>query len=70
MREILSHRPGRVFAAVLLLSTAGLVSGVWFLDRGVVVLGWLPLPFALGIAFTAVWLAACAVYLFRFWPYR
>jgi hypothetical protein len=70
MREVLAHTPGRIFAAVLLLSTAGLVAGAWFLDRGILVLGWMPLPFALGLAFVAVWLAACSAYLFKYWPYR
>jgi len=70
MREVLAHGPGKVFVAFLALGMIGLIAASWTFHKGIVVLGWLPLPFALGILFTALALTAVGVYMFRFWPYR
>ena len=71
MREAVSHWPGRVFLAVALACTAALASGAWlFQGDDTFVFGWMPLPFAAGIAYTAVMLVATWVYMFRDGPYR
>lgn len=70
MREVFQHWPGRLLLAFLALCTTALLGAAWTFERGIVVLGWMPLPFALGIAFTALALVASGVYLFRYWPYR
>lgn len=70
MREVLAHGPGRVFLAILAACVVGLLAASWTFHRGVVVFGWMPLPFALGIGFVLVALVLCTGYLFRFWPYR
>ncbi|MHC5040734.1 MAG: hypothetical protein ACYTHM_25765 [Planctomycetota bacterium] len=70
MREVLSHRAGKIFFGFLALCVVGFLAAAWTFDRGIVVLGWMPLPFALGIGFVAVALCAVVLYLFRYWPYR
>ena len=59
------------FLAVAFAATAGLGSGAWlFQGDSTLVFGWMPLPFAAGIAYAAVMLASVWIYMFRFWPYR
>jgi hypothetical protein len=70
MREVLSHRAGKIFMAFLALCGVGFLSAAWSFHKGIVVLGWMPLPFALGIAFVALALVAVVTYMFKFWPYR
>lgn len=71
MREVISHWPGRALLALMALATLGLLSGAWlFQGNDYFVFGWMPLPFAAGLAYTGVLLAAVWAYMFRFWPYR
>ncbi len=67
-----SHRPGRVFLAVLGLSIAGMLAAIagGVMERTVLVLGWITMPLLAGILFVLVWLIAYLVYFFRYWPYR
>ncbi len=46
MREMFSHRPGRVFLAVLGLSIAGMLAAIagGLLERTVLVMGWITMP--------------------------
>nr|HID60198.1 hypothetical protein [Desulfobacterales bacterium] len=70
MREIMNHRPGKIFLLVLLLATLSLLATTPFLTIPVVLVGWITLPFAAGIAFILVWLMAYLIYFFRYWPFR
>lgn len=70
MREIGRHWPGRIFLIVLLLALIGMFIAPKFFFKPVVVFGWMPLPYFVGVVFCLVWLVAYLVYFFRFWPYR
>jgi len=70
MREVFAHGAGKAFVAFFAIALAGLLGAAWTFEKGIVVFGWMPLPFALGIGFVLLALAVCGVYLFRFWPYR
>lgn len=70
MREIAQHKPGKWFLIVLLLSIIGMLYVVKYFDRGIVLFGWVTLPFFAGIIFVLVWLIAYLIYFFKFWPYR
>ena len=77
MREMLQHTPGRIFLAVLLAATLGLIvlvgAGLMAAQANgapVLLFGWMSLPLAAGMAYVAVLLAAYLVYFFRYWPYR
>ena len=70
MRELIKHRAGRIYLAVLLLTVVGMLYVVRYFDRGILVFGILPLPFFVGICFLVVWVIAYLIYFFRYWPYR
>jgi hypothetical protein len=70
MREILSHRPGRIFVLVLLLTILGLFAVTPLFSKPVMIMGWIGLPFAAGIVFVLIWLCAYLIYFFRYWPFR
>lgn len=72
MREMLEHRAGRVFVAVLILSLLGMLAAIGFglFERTVLLFGWITMPLLAGAVFILVWLGAYLVYFFRFWPYR
>ncbi|NVL89496.1 MAG: hypothetical protein HWN69_00680 [Desulfobacterales bacterium] len=70
MREIFGHWPGRIFLFVLFLSVVGLFAVTPLFSRPVIIMGWITLPFAVGIIFLLVWLCAYLVYYFKYWPFR
>ena len=77
MLEMRSHKPGKIFLAVLLLSIIVMmvVVGMGFMETPegadpILVFGWITMPFAAGIVFILVWLVAYMIYFFKFWPYR
>ena len=70
MREILSHRPGRIFVLILALTVLGLFGITPLFSRPLMIMGWMSLPFAAGIVFVLIWLVAYLVYFFRYWPFR
>jgi len=70
LREILSHRHGRVFVLVLFLAVVGLFAMTPFFHNPITLWGWVSLPFASGIVFLAVWLIAYLIYFFKYWPFR
>ena len=77
MREILEHKPGKIYLIVLVLSIVVLlvVIGAGFMTtpegaEPVLIFGWITLPLAAGIVFVLVWLIAYLVYFFKYWPYR
>jgi len=70
LREIFSHRAGRIFLLVLCLAVVGLLAVTSLLSQGVIILGWMPLPFAAGIVFLFVWLCAYLIYFSKYWPFR
>ena len=66
----MSHTVGKAFLGFLGLCAVGFLAAAWTFHKGIIVFGWMPLPFALGIGFVALCLVATAIYMFRFWPYR
>lgn len=70
MREVLSHGPGRILLAFLAACAVAFLAAAWSFHHKVIVFGFMPLPFAVGIAFVALALVAVSLYLFKFWPYR
>lgn len=70
MREILSHRPGRIFVLILALTVLGLFAITPLFSRPLMIMGWMSLPFAAGIVFVLIWLCAYLIYFFRYWPFR
>ena len=77
MLEMTSHKAGKIFLAVLVLSIIAMVvvvgMGLMETPEGsdpIVLFGWITMPLAVGIAFVLVWLVAYLVYFFKFWPYR
>lgn len=77
MREILEHKPGKIYLIVLVLSIIILIAviGAGFLstpegEEPILIFGWITLPLAAGIVFVLVWLIAYLVYFFKYWPYR
>jgi hypothetical protein len=70
LREVFSHRAGRVFLLVLFLAVVGLLAVTPLFSQTVIILGWMPLPLAAGIVFLFVWLCAYLIYFLKYWPFR
>ena len=70
MREILSHRAGRIFVLILALTVLGLFAITPLFSKPLMIMGWMSLPFAAGIVFVLIWLCAYLIYFFRYWPFR
>jgi hypothetical protein len=70
LREVFSHRAGRIFLLVLFLAVVALLAVTPLFSRPVVIVGWIPLPFAAGIIFLLVWLCAYLIYFLKYWPFR
>jgi hypothetical protein len=70
MREVFSHRAGRFFLVVLVLTVLGLFAVTPLFSKPIMIMGWISLPFAAGIVFIVIWLCAYLIYFFRYWPFR
>lgn len=70
MREVIRHRAGKIHLLVLLLTTIGMLYAIRYYDRKILVFGFLPLPFFLGICFLMIWAISHLIYSFKYWPYR
>ncbi|MBD3391845.1 MAG: hypothetical protein GF418_07295 [Chitinivibrionales bacterium] len=70
MREIVGHTAGKIFLLVLLVSVVAMFLVPQYFYEPRLVFGWVPLPFAAGIAFLCVWLVAYLIYFFFYWPFR
>lgn len=77
MLEISSHRPGKIFLLVLLLSIVAMavIVGMGYMEAAqdgepILFFGWITAPLAIGIVFVLVWLVAYLIYFFKYWPYR
>jgi sterol desaturase/sphingolipid hydroxylase (fatty acid hydroxylase superfamily) len=70
MREIFSHRAGRIFLLVLSLAVVGLLAATSFFSFPMTIFGWMSLPFVSGIVFIVIWLVAYSIYFFKYWPFR
>ena len=70
MREIISHKPGKIFLLLLLATILVMFYMPKFFFKPHLVFGFLPLPFVAGIVFLLVWLVAYLVYFFQYWPFR
>ena len=77
MLEMRSHRPGKIFLAVLALSIIAMlvIVGLGFMETPegsdpVLLFGWMTMPLVAGVVFVIIWLIAYMVYFFKYWPYR
>jgi len=72
MREITSHRPGKILIAILSISALCYVFVVPFVLQGreVLLFGWMPLAVFFWNLQTLLWAFAFWVYTTKHWPYR
>lgn len=72
MREIISHRPGRIVCWLLFLSVIWYVFGIPLVVQDVdfLFLGWMPLVTVLWYLQTIFWLVVIWIYTSKYWPYR
>jgi hypothetical protein len=72
MREISSHRPGRIFLLILAVSLFWYVFIVPFVvqNNNYLFLGWIPLVVIFWNIQTILWLVATYIYTTKYWPYR
>lgn len=77
MLEMRSHRAGKIFLAVLVLSIIAMmvVIGLGLMETPegtdpILLFGWMTMPLVAGVVFVLVWLVAYLIYFFKFWPYR
>ena len=70
MREIMRHRPGKIFLIVLLISLLIMLYIPKFFFQQYLFFGFITLPFLSGVLFLLVWLVAYLIYFFRYWPFR
>lgn len=77
MREMMRHRPGRIYLLLLLLSVIGYIVFIAMggMEVGAdgepfIAFGWMTMTLFSGVVFTIFWLVAYIVYFFFFWPYR
>lgn len=77
MLEMRSHRPGKIFLAVLLLSIIAMMVAVGFGlmetpegSEPILLFGWMTMPLVAGVVFNLIWLIAYLIYFFKYWPYR
>ncbi len=77
MLEMKTHRAGKIFLAVLVLSIIAMmvVVGLGYMETPegadpILLFGWMTMPLVAGVVFVLVWLVAYLVYFFKYWPYR
>ncbi|MCK4352943.1 hypothetical protein KAW65_05995 [candidate division WOR-3 bacterium] len=70
MREIIKHRPGKIFLFVLAISIIGMLYVTKYFTKPILFFGWMTLPFVCGVIFILIWLVAYLIYFFKYWPYR
>ncbi len=72
MREMMQHRPGRIFLSALVLSVVAyiVVAFLGWNEVEVLLFGWINAPLLIGAGFVAFWLICYLIYFFFFWPYR
>ncbi len=77
MLEMKTHRAGKIFLAVLVLSIIAMmvVVGLGYMETPegadpILLFGWMTMPLVAGVAFVLVWLIAYLIYFFKYWPYR
>jgi len=71
MREILSHRPGKIFLVIVLGSWLLAHTAVQYLfEPDTMLFGWMTSPIIVGVALMIIWLVAFWIYIFKYWPYR
>jgi hypothetical protein len=70
MRECFRNTGGRAFFALLCATLAGLFAAPFLIEGKGPLLGFVPLPFAVGLVLVGVWLPAYLIYFKRYWPFR
>lgn len=72
MREVTSHRPGRILLWVLGISAIWYVFILPFVlqNTSFLVFGWMPLVVFFYNLQTIIWLVAFWIYTTKYWPYR
>jgi hypothetical protein len=72
MREVTSHRPGRILLWVLFLSAVWYVLVLPFVLQGssFLLFGWMPAAVVFYNLQTTLWLVAFWIYTTNYWPYR
>jgi hypothetical protein len=72
MREVTSHRPGKILLWVLSLSAIWYVLVLPFVLQGThyLLFGWMPVAVVFYNLQTILWLLAFWIYTARYWPYR
>lgn len=72
MREMTSHREGRIFIWILSLSVLWYVfiMPVFVQNKTYLFMGWMPLVVVFWNLQTILWLVACYIYTAKYWPYR
>lgn len=72
MREMMSHRPGRIYLCFLLLTIVAVivVIALGVLETNILLFGFVTMPLLVGVVFVLLWLVAYAIYFFKYWDYR